>query len=280
MAAEKAPAFQFYPKDFLTDSHVVAMTLAERGAYITLLCLCWMDHSIPADPCVLARLCAVSSAVFQRLWPALEPCFVVSNGRLVQPRIERERRKQHEYREMKAAAGHKGGRATAEAKQTRSRDAADGPAESSPPSSSSSSSSIFVSDLPSPKEKRLSPRKSAAHPATSAGDERFQRFWADYPNKKGKDAALRAWTKRHPSEALTELILGAIERQKRWPEWTKDGGAYIPHPATWLNGGHWDDEPNRRNGSGLSDTARHNLEASEEAGRLIEESEAHRGHQR
>lgn len=73
--------------------------------------------------------------------------------------------------------------------------------------------------------------------------QRFDRFWACYPNKKGKDAARKAWAKRHPSEALTELIVAAIARQLSWPEWTRDGGQYIPHPATWLNRGSWDDEP-------------------------------------
>src|SRR5436190_23760393 len=113
MALEKAPAFQFYPKDFLTDSHVVAMTLAERGAYITLLCLCWMERSLPTDLDALARLCRVSRTAFTRLWPALEPCFTVINGRLIQGRIERERHKQETYRALKAAAGQKGGHAKA-----------------------------------------------------------------------------------------------------------------------------------------------------------------------
>jgi hypothetical protein len=26
-------------------------------------------------------------------------------------------------------------------------------------------------------------------------------------------------------------------------EWTKDGGQFIPHPATWLNQKRWEDEP-------------------------------------
>lgn len=25
-------------------------------------------------------------------------------------------------------------------------------------------------------------------------------------------------------------------------DWTKDGGQYIPHAATWLNGKRWEDE--------------------------------------
>ncbi len=128
MAKEKSPAFQFYPKDFLTDSHVVGMTLQERGAYITLLCLCWMDGSVPVDLAALARLCRVSTAAFTRFWPAIEPCFTLVSDRLVQPRIERERRKQVEFRAMKAAAGQKGGKATAESKQNGSTRAAGGAA--------------------------------------------------------------------------------------------------------------------------------------------------------
>jgi len=145
MALEKAPAFQFYPKDFLTDSHVVAMNLAERGAYITLLCLCWMERSLPTDVVSLARLCRVSKTAFARLWPALEPCFTLVDGRLIQGRIERERQKQETYRRLKADAGQKGGHAKAasrrlaQAKQTSGKRLA----KASPPSSSSSS----ISDL-------------------------------------------------------------------------------------------------------------------------------------
>jgi uncharacterized protein YdaU (DUF1376 family) len=108
MAAEKAPAFQFYPKDFLSDGKVAAMTLAERGAYITLLCLCWQERSIPAESSRLARMVGTSPAAFARLWPALEPCFHVSDddpGRLVHLRLEKERTKQNAYRERQSNAG-------------------------------------------------------------------------------------------------------------------------------------------------------------------------------
>lgn len=268
MATEKAPAFQFYPKDFLTDSHVVSMTLTERGAYITLLCLCWMERSLPTQPSALARLCRVSEAAFVRLWPALEPCFTVVNGRLIQGRIERERRKQEVYRQLKSDAGKKGGRpktngkhrlgsALPVLKQNESRSKAN----ESPPSSSS----IFVSDLQSSNEDQELQPSNQTDPrplrTALAGDGRFDRFWALYPNKKGKDDAKKAWQKRHPSDALTEIILRAVEVQKQWPEWTKDAGRFIPHPATWLNRGSWDDEPARSNGTAVSDTTRENLAA-------------------
>lgn len=42
----KSPAFQFYPKDFLTDINVISMSLEERGAYITLLCYDWLEDGL------------------------------------------------------------------------------------------------------------------------------------------------------------------------------------------------------------------------------------------
>ena len=89
------------------------------------------------------------------------------------------------------------------------------------------------------KEGDYTPQK----PPTGAVTERFNRFWAIYPNKTGKQAALKAWSKLKPSEELTKVILDAVEYQKTWEKWTKDNGRYVPNPATWLNQGRWEDEP-------------------------------------
>jgi hypothetical protein len=70
----------------------------------------------------------------------------------------------------------------------------------------------------------------------------FDLFWAAYPNKKGKQAAIKAW-ERAKNKPDHKTIIAAVERQKTWPNWTKDGGQYIPNPATWLNQGRWDDQP-------------------------------------
>lgn len=79
-------------------------------------------------------------------------------------------------------------------------------------------------------------------PPKGAVTERFERFWAIYPNKTGKQAALKTWSRLKPSAELTEVILAAVEYQRTWGRWTKDGGRYIPNPATWLNQGRWEDQ--------------------------------------
>lgn len=76
-------------------------------------------------------------------------------------------------------------------------------------------------------------------------EERFARFWAAYPNKTGKEAARKVWRRLKPSQALTGVMLLAIERQRISDAWARENGRFIPHPATWLNQGRWDDEPVR-----------------------------------
>ncbi len=70
----------------------------------------------------------------------------------------------------------------------------------------------------------------------------FDRFWVVYPRKVGKKDAVKAWSKLKPDEALTIQIIEGVERWKLSTQWTKDGGQYIPYPATFLNGERWKDE--------------------------------------
>jgi hypothetical protein len=68
----------------------------------------------------------------------------------------------------------------------------------------------------------------------------FTEFWQAYPKKVGKYAALKAWDKNKPQ---LQNILNALQWQKNSTQWKKDGGKFIPNPATYLNEGRWQDEP-------------------------------------
>jgi len=106
----KSPAFQFYPGDFLSDENVISMTFEERGVYITLLSICWIQGSIPADHTKIIRLLpglstpSVPDIVMDRF--TIMPDNPV---RLVNKRLEKERQKQEDFREKKSQAGKKGG---------------------------------------------------------------------------------------------------------------------------------------------------------------------------
>lgn len=45
-----------------------------------------------------------------------------------------------------------------------------------------------------------------------------------------------------PRDGQIETILDDVGRRARSRAWTKDGGEFIPHPATYLNGHRWEDE--------------------------------------
>lgn len=70
----------------------------------------------------------------------------------------------------------------------------------------------------------------------------FDRFWIAYPKKKAKAAAKKAWDKLKPSMELCRTMSAALDKAKRSEAWTKNGGQYIPYPATWINGRRWEDE--------------------------------------
>jgi hypothetical protein len=75
-------------------------------------------------------------------------------------------------------------------------------------------------------------------PASAPG---FDDFWTRYPLHVGKQAARKAWAKLGPSPPLGQIV-DALAWQRELPRWREDGGRYVPHPATYLNGRRWEDE--------------------------------------
>lgn len=77
--------------------------------------------------------------------------------------------------------------------------------------------------------------------ADNASD-RFDEFWDVYPRRAAKANARKSWEKLSPDDALCNLILSAVQRQKRSAQWMKEDGRYIPNPNTWLDQRRWEDE--------------------------------------
>lgn len=88
--------------------------------------------------------------------------------------------------------------------------------------------------------------------APSKLDEGFDRFWAEWPRKVGKQGAQRAFrTARRRGASIDHLV--AATRQHA-AAWIAQGTPrqFIPHPATWLNDGRYDDEIENPNQTVLS----------------------------
>ena len=69
----------------------------------------------------------------------------------------------------------------------------------------------------------------------------FERFWQSYPQNRRK---------LNPELSLCRAMAAALERDRRSRDWQREDGAYIPYPASWLNGRRWEDEPDEEGGDG------------------------------
>lgn len=78
----------------------------------------------------------------------------------------------------------------------------------------------------------------------------FDAFWIAYPKKVGKDAARKAWGNAVKRAEAADII-GGLGRLL--PSLKQSEPKFIPHPASWLNAGRWEDEvaPRRAAGSGI-----------------------------
>lgn len=72
--------------------------------------------------------------------------------------------------------------------------------------------------------------------------EGFERFYTLYPRKQKRPAAERAWKKLSLSNEQQELLIRALAEHCKQADWIKEGGQYIPLPASWLNDRRWEDE--------------------------------------
>lgn len=89
------------------------------------------------------------------------------------------------------------------------------------------------------------PRKPAA-PKVNHHLDAFGAFWLVYPKKRAREEAKRAWCQAiergaDPQHLVNAATAYARERANEDPQYTK-------HPATWLNKGCYDDEPDTQPG--------------------------------
>lgn len=117
------------------------------GVYVRLLCHAWLEGSIPDDPTRLCRMLKKNRRRFDALWPSIAPCWAPStegsscSNRLINPRLEIERRKQQAFntkQSERATSGYKSNDSNKTAEPRHSREAI--PAE---PDASREAASLF-----------------------------------------------------------------------------------------------------------------------------------------
>ena len=108
---KKSPAFQFYPNDWLSSPKIMLMTPAEEGAYIRLLSICWMNGGLPDDDDELAKLSRLGDDWLKGGSEKIRKCFTKRRGKLINQRLEKEKKKQRAWTEKSRQGGVQSGKA-------------------------------------------------------------------------------------------------------------------------------------------------------------------------
>lgn len=240
MALRDQPFLPLYVQDFLTDEKLAECSAESTGVYIRLLCLMHKSHEYGKIllrqkdhqnerqtfnfAVKLARQMPYTVDVIESgLIELLDNEVIYIDGdALCQHRMI----KDGEISEIRAKSGKKG----AEVSNARYKNKEHFAEANTSANTSANSSANTENEYEYENETENDLKDS---------DSAFAMFWSAYPKKVGKIAARKAFAKvRVP----LKVILSAVEEQKTWSQWQKDGGQYIPNPTTWLNQGRWDDK--------------------------------------
>lgn len=236
-----SPAFQLYPADFLVGT--ADMTPEEVGVFIRLLCYQWSKEGLPDNDGKLAALAGCHGNAIASVRHKFRMC---EDGKLRNDRMEKVRSEQTEYRAKQAQNATKGWEKRRLAMPPHDSGSPlampdplpKGCSISSPSPSSVPSTTPPPSDPPNPPTPRKRKTKSE-HSAEQM--EGFAEFWTAYPKKKSRANAEDAWAKRGCAKLLA-AILAKVTEGRISSDWTRDGGKWIPYPASWLNAKGWEDD--------------------------------------
>jgi len=95
------------------------------------------------------------------------------------------------------------------------------------------------------REEKKSKRRKYNQIYSSLGQrerDEFDMFWNSYPRRKGKEDAVKAWSKVIERGIPATVVSSGAAAYRAECERTSKEKQYIKMPATWLNGGCWDDE--------------------------------------
>lgn len=225
----RSPAFQFYPKDFLSSTKVQRMSLTEVGVYMFLLSYEWLNSGIPTDVTQIARIVKVPAPRFRRMWAGpLSECFIEKNGRLVNPRLEQERRVQADYRKKQKDNAARGW-------QSRRN------AVASPPHMPKTDPLSPIPDLRSASTKD---QRETGDGAAYDGQAMFASLLAEYPPERithdhpTQVAFLEAVGPPGPEMAERfALMRRTLSEHKASEQWRNP--RFAPNLITWLKRGDW-----------------------------------------
>lgn len=223
-----------YFGDYLADT--MHLNTEQHGAYMLLLMAEWKAGGyLPDHDSQLAAITKLPPDTWRSHRPVLQAFFTVQNGRWHQKRLLRELKDACHIIKVNRENGKLGGRP----RKPKAN-----------PNESEQKPIGFDTGKPNGNRNESQTKHHHHHKEDlKTFAQGFARFWEAYPRKRDKPRALKTWQKIKPDAELTESMLTAIDSWKLTADWQRDGGQYIPYPASWLKGRCWEDElqaePNR-----------------------------------
>lgn len=226
------PWMKFYPRDWRGDQALRAVSIAARGFWME--CLCIMHEAKPyghlllngekVEGDTLARMTGTSTEEATALLAELTKAGVLSvtNKGVV---FSRRMTKDH----SRSTKGRK-------AVEKRYTQDAENKRETSGPNRSPTREPATQKP-----EARNQKEKDSSLPLGDPVEADFDEWYALYPHKVGRGAALKAYRAARKKTGKGEL-LDAVKRFSAAKARDGTEKRFIPHPATWLNGERWADE--------------------------------------
>ena len=226
------------------------MTAEEVGQFVLLMCNAWLGGkaaSLPNNATLLAKYarCERVSEAVMREWKEGQ------DGRLYNETLSEE----WDAAVSRSAHGMRGAAARWNKAQSTSNAHENAPAmpEHSPSNAGVDAPPLVKPIQTNPIQSNPNQSKTTLSEAVASdgsnskstirinqSTEGFGDFWTLYPRKEAKQAALKAWRKVKPADL--PAILAGLKVAMQTEQWQKDGGQFVPLPASWLNGRRWEDE--------------------------------------
>ena len=211
--------YQFNISDYRADT--AHLNIIEHGIYRQLIDWYYLDEKpIPKETQVVMRRLCLGSDNLHNLQNVLKDFFLESELGYVHNRISRELEHYHAQHAKNRVNGKLGGR---------------------PKKTQVVSKKNHMATQINPNQELITnnhkPITNIKPLRGNKLDNSFNEFWSNYPQKVGKDAALKAWLKKNPPIAE---VLQALSWQVNSDKWKK---GFIENPATYINAGNWKDEP-------------------------------------
>ena len=207
------PYFRLYAAELLADENTAAFNVAELGAWLRLVCSCWVNGSIPDDPKRLAGLMHTSEEAGAELWLSISDRFAphpTQEGRLVSRRLERERTEATEAREARVRGGLESARVrrertgSAQPEREVSRKVSSKSARTHPASQPASPASPHLTSPASQPEARARGKRLRATCRSSAGTRRPAGRVEGTALRGTADESLRRWKRVRGARVLPE----------------------------------------------------------------------------